>query len=230
MSHSQIIIYSLVGGIIPALIWLFFWLREDAKRPEPKGRLAETFLLGMLAVILVLPLQKLVAMKFTDLDATAFSLWALIEEVFKFLAAYALALRSKDNDEPVDSIIYMLTAALGFVALENALFILNPLLQQDIGMAISTGGTRFLGASLLHVLSSGSVGVAMALAFYKSRAKQLLYLLVGIILAVVIHTSFNLFILNGDNLSTLETFALVWVGIAILLGFFERVKAIARSV
>lgn len=227
MSQTETILYALLGGVLPALVWLTFWLREDAKRPEPKGRLAETFFFGMLSVVLVLPLQKLVALRFPELDVPAFTLWALIEEGFKFLAAF-WALRSIDNDEPIDSLVYMLTAALGFVALENALFILNPLLQQDVAVAISTGGTRFLGASLLHVLSSGAVGVAMAFAYYKSRIKKVSYWLLGLAMAVAIHASFNLYILNQDNLGTLETFAMVWLGIAVLIAFFERVKTIAR--
>lgn len=228
MNNSHTIIYALVGGIVPALLWLFFWLHEDSKRPEPKGRLAETFLIGMLAVLLVLPLQKLVARHFPGLGLTPFLLWALIEEVFKFGAAYFTALRTRDDDEPIDSLVYMITAALGFVALENALFIWNPLQSQDIAVALSTGGLRFIGASLLHIVASSTVGVALALAFYKSQRKKIAYGVIGIALATAIHTTFNLFILAQSGSDTLRTFAIVWLAVAMLLLFFEKVKAIAR--
>lgn len=227
MSEIQTIAYALLGGILPALIWLFFWLREDSKRPEPKGRLAETFLAGMLAVILVLPFQKYVAAKIPGLGIVTFGLWALIEETFKYLAAHFTALRSIDDDEPLDTLVYMITAALGFVALENALFIWNPLLQQDIAGALSTGSMRFIGASLLHVVASGTIGLSLALSFYKSRVKKMLYGVTGLALAIVIHTTFNLFILRDRSSSSLSTFAAVWVGAMILLLLFEKVKTIA---
>jgi len=50
---------SFVGGILPALIWLWFWLKEDKENPEPKGLLFLTFILGMIAVIIILPLEKI---------------------------------------------------------------------------------------------------------------------------------------------------------------------------
>ena len=228
MGNDQIIIYALLGGVIPALLWLAFWLREDVRRPEPKGRLAETFLLGMLAVLIVLPLQKWVAAHFPGLGFVPFFLWALIEEFFKFGAAYIGALRSRDDDEPLDPLIYMITAALGFAALENALFIWNPLLNTQVSIALSTGGLRFLGASLLHVVSSGAIGLALALSFYKSRSKKFGYWFIGLAIAIAIHTAFNLFIVNEQTSGgSLKTFSVVWVGIAILLVFFEKIKTIA---
>ncbi|MBX4199162.1 PrsW family intramembrane metalloprotease [Candidatus Parcubacteria bacterium] len=228
MSSTSTVVYSLLGGIIPALVWLAFWLREDSKRPEPKGRLIETFLAGMLAVILVLPFQKFVAGKFPGFGIVTFGLWALLEEGFKYLAAHFTALTSIDDDEPVDTLIYMITAALGFVALENTLFIWNPLLSQDIIGAVSTGSMRFIGASLLHVVASGVMGLSLAASFYKSRPKKMLYGLVGITLAIAIHTTFNLFILHTRGSESLGVFATVWIAAALLLFLFEKVKAIAR--
>ena len=94
MSTYQTIIYALLGGVVPAIVWLTFWLREDSKRPEPKGRLLETFLAGMLAVIIVLPIQKVVASSFPGLGFVPFLLWATTEEILKFFAAYLTALRT----------------------------------------------------------------------------------------------------------------------------------------
>ena len=54
-------------------------------------------------------------------------MWVIIEEVLKYSAALMVVLWHKAVDEPIDVIIYMITIALGFSALENALFIFNPL-------------------------------------------------------------------------------------------------------
>src|SRR3989338_9470647 len=161
--NFQTIFYAVLGGILPALLWLSFWLREDRKHPEPKGLIGKTFLFGMLAVIVVLPFQKGVDAVFPDLMLPAIFLWAGLEECFKFAAGYFGGLHSIEDNEPVDPIIYMITAALGFVALENTLFILGPLLiGEELTRSVIAGNLRFIGASLLHVVSSGIVGVSLA--------------------------------------------------------------------
>ncbi len=227
MSNASNLLYAFLGGLLPAILWLVFWLREDAKRPEPRGRIVETFFAGMLAVVLVLPFQRFVSENFPGLGFVPFLLWASIEEIFKFLAAYVTALRTRDDDEPLDPLIYMITAALGFVALENTLFILNPLLEQNATVALLTGGTRFLGASLLHIIASGVVGVMMALAFFKTKMTQVRYVFTGIVLAIAVHTAFNLFVLKNSGESLLGIFGFVWAGVALLLLFFEKIKTIA---
>jgi RsiW-degrading membrane proteinase PrsW (M82 family) len=224
------ILFALGGGFIPALVWLFFWLREDHLRPEPLLRITGTFLAGAFAVLLVLPLQKFVDHIVPSMSLTEFGLWAIIEESFKFGAAYFIAIRSLDNDEPLDPLMYMIVAALGFVALENTLFIINPLLQQDIAGSILTGNLRFIGASLLHIVSSSTIGVALALTFYKGHAARFWWTTWAFIVSIFIHTAFNLFIINGNDFGTLMTFATVWAGITILMLIFEKVKTLRRVI
>ena len=161
-----------------------------------------------------------------------FSLWALVEEGLKFAGAYFIAIRTRDDDEPIDSVIYMITVALGFAALENALFIasplLNPLLQKEaiIPSAISAGGFRFIGASLLHVVSSATIGLGFALTFYKSIKAKIFWVSFSFILSVVFHTIFNIFIFKQEGPETFLTFGAVWLAVALLLLFFERIKAL----
>jgi RsiW-degrading membrane proteinase PrsW (M82 family) len=155
--------------------------------------------------------------------------WAAIEEVFKFGAAYLAALRWSVFDEPLDAVIYMVTAALGFAALENTLFILNPLESGNILQTIMTGNLRFIGATLLHTLSSATVGVAIALAFYRSASVRRLAALGGLILAIVLHTIFNLSILGKDGGSIFWIFLFLWLGIIGTLLLVERVKQPSRD-
>ena len=57
-------------------------------------------------------------------DSIHFFLWAaLVEEVVKFMAIRFMILNDPEFDEPVDAMIYMITASLGFAAIENILFI-----------------------------------------------------------------------------------------------------------
>jgi len=222
------IIYALLGGVLPALVWLAFWLNEDYKHPEPRGLILKTFLFGMIAVIIVLPFEKAVDAFLPGMTIVAILLWVILEELFKFAAAFFGGLHSVEDNEPIDPIIYMITAALGFVALENTLFIFGPIIGEDIMKSVITGNLRFVGASLLHVVSSSIIGVALAFSFYQPRRKRVVLALLAIILAVAFHAGFNLTIIRWNNFGAALTFGLVWFGAILLLLAFEKAKTIAR--
>lgn len=224
---SAIIFIALLGGLLPALLWLMFWLVEDRCEPEPKRYIFFSFLAGMVAVILVLPLERLAAGYFTG--TMLLLVWAALEEIFKFGAAYIVALRSRVYDEPLDAIIYLVTAALGFSALENALFLWAPLKEGDILRTIVTGDLRFIGATLLHTLTSATIGITLALSFYKNIETRRFAVLCGVILAIVLHTVFNFFILGGGDGVTFWVFLTIWFGIIAVLLLVERVKRPSRD-
>lgn len=221
MESTQFAI-AFLGGLIPALFWLWFWLREDKERPEPYLLIALAFIGGMMVVPLALPLQRL-AVELYSGDNLIFA-WVIIEEVLKYGVALIIILWNRAVDEPIDLIIYMVTIALGFAALENALFIFNPLASGDTLLALMNGQLRFLGATLLHVLSSGTVGAFLALAFYKSNHLKLFFGTLGLFIAIVLHALFNFFIIGSSGEAILGVFLFVWMGIIVLLLIFEKVK------
>lgn len=217
---------AFLAGLIPALFWLWFWLREDRARPEPKTLIASAFIAGMLIVPLVLPLQKLAIERFHG-DNLIF-VWVIIEEVLKYSAALIVVLWNKAVDEPIDTIIYMISIALGFSALENALFIFNPLENGDYLSSFLTGNFRFLGATLLHVLASGTVGIFMAFAFYSRDLVRILLATLGLFIAIVLHALFNFFIMDASGEQVLGVFMFVWMGIIVLFLIFEKIKLLEK--
>lgn len=216
------IFIAILGGVLPALIWLAFWLLEDRCRPEPKRYIFLCFLAGMVAVLPALLIER--AMIPHASGTTLLFGWAATEELVKFAAACIAALWWATYDEPLDAVIYTVTAALGFSALENVLFLLTPIQQGDLLRSVITGDLRFIGATLLHTLSSATVGVALALAYYKPAAMRRLAALVGLILAIALHTLFNFFILGSSSGSTFWIFLIIWAGIVGILFTLERVK------
>lgn len=225
---SAVVLIAALGGILPALIWLFFWLLEDRCEPEPKRYILFAFLAGMFMVLPVLALERFAAVYVSG--TLLLFIWAAAEEIFKFAAAYITALRARVFDEPLDAVVYLVTAALGFSALENTLFLLTPLYQGDILHTVVTGNLRFIGATLLHTLCSATIGLALAFAFYKPVLVRRFAVLVGVILAISLHTLFNFFILNGGRDSTFWVFLFMWFGVAVVLMLIERVKEPQRDV
>ncbi len=220
-------VVSLLGGLIPALFWLWFWLREDREHPEPKLLIASAFIAGMAVVTVVLPLQKYALDQFVGVPLLF--VWVVTEEVLKYAAALVVVLWNKAVDEPIDTIVYMISIALGFSALENALFIFNPFMRGEFTESILTGNFRFLGATLLHVLASGTVGATMALAFYRPKLQRILWSTIGLCIAIVLHTLFNFFIMDANGETILTVFLFVWMGVIVLFLVFEKVKLLEKA-
>jgi len=221
----EVVLYAAIGGILPAVLWTWFWNREDSSHPEPVKLIVLAFISGMVTVALVIPMQKLAMTLLAGTNLVVLA-WAAIEEIAKFTIAWVVVLSSKENNEPVDPIIYMLTVALGFAAAENTLFLLDPIAHSGLIDTIMTGNFRFVGATLLHVLTSSIIGASMALSFYMHKNLKHIYTLIGVILAITLHGLFNFFILKDTSGQLLHIFAFVWIGLVALLLIFEKAKQI----
>jgi RsiW-degrading membrane proteinase PrsW (M82 family) len=218
---------AFTAGLIPAIFWVWFWLREDSLKPEPYFLIAITFIAGMAVVPLALPLQRLALELYPE--SNVMFTWVIIEELLKYAVALAIVFWNREVDEPIDMVIYLILIALGFAALENALFVFSPLMLGEYFNSALTGGFRFLGATLLHVLASGTIGMFLAFTYYKSRAVQIIAGTLGLFVAIVLHSLFNFFIVEASGTTILGVFLFVWVGIIILFLLFERVKMLERN-
>lgn len=229
----EVFIYASIGGVLPALLWLWFWMHENHEHDEPKSALWLTFVVGMATVFIVYPLQKLASVFIGDPThgwSTLF-VWALLEEIVKYLAAYLIALRLRHTifDEPIDAFVYLMTAALGFSAMENTLFLMGPLLQGETIETILTGNLRFMGANLLHVASSGVLSLCIAYTYFKPVWMQRVSVLLGIGAATFVHAIFNLSIViisEYNKEMIFLAFSYVWITLIILILALEKVKKI----
>jgi RsiW-degrading membrane proteinase PrsW (M82 family) len=217
--------FALGGGILPALFWLWFWLKEDP-HPEPRGVLIITFFSGMIAVGGALILEYLVSLYFGGIIMLL--LWAFTEEILKYLAAWKAALVKPSFDEPIDALVYLITAALGFAALENIFFILKSFSADGLLPGLITGNLRFIGATLLHTATSAIIGASIAFSFFH-KEKRKYNVVGGILLAGFLHFVFNYFIIKSGGESVLKIFIPLWLGIIIIIFIFEKVKRIKKS-
>ncbi len=224
----QTLFYALAGGIIPALLWLWFWLKEDKKKPEPRGLIILSFIAGMFAVAIVLPMEKF-AMNFFQEGLILLIIWASIEEIVKYSAIALVAFQSKYFDEPIDAVIYMITVALGFAALENSMFLLEPFKNGEMLVGFLTGNSRFMGATLLHVVASASIGIAIGLSFYKNKFIKYISTTAGLIIAIILHTLFNFFIIK-EQVDTFWVFLTLWTGVIVIILLFEKIKKIKKTI
>lgn len=223
ITDPKIFILAFLGGIIPSLIWLYFWLKQEETRPEPKGVLTAVFILGMLAVFLVIPMQEFLQ-KYISSEVWKLVAWASVEELMKYLAVVIILARTNFADEPVDWAIYMITAALGFAALENTLFLIEPLSLGKTTVSLLTGQLRFLGSTLLHTISSAIIGISIGLAFFMNNFAKKIYLFIGIIFAIALHSLFNFFIIKNNGNDFLKVFVFLWISTVIVMLLFEKLR------
>jgi len=232
------LLFAFTGGILPALIWLFFWLSEDEEHPEPASKILLCFVFGMISVFIAFGLEFLVekyVLKHYPIDliiennfscgVTALILIVFIEEFLKFGAAWLGGLRTKYNDEAVDVMVYIITAALGFAAMENSLFVLSEFAEAGTSGAIILGNFRFVGSTLLHVTSSGLLGLFLAFSMFKKKLIRIESAIVGLILAIILHAIYNLTIIIYSE-QIIKVFGIVWLFIIALIFIFEKVKAV----
>ena len=103
-----------------------------------------------------------------------------------------LVLNNPEFDEPIDAMIYMITASLGFAAIENILILFRAA-PDGLEQTLQLWALRSVGATLLHALAGALIGYFLALSwFYFEHQKKLVT--IGIVLASIFHFVFNIFL------------------------------------
>jgi len=224
------IIYT-VFGLLPSIIWLLFYLRKDS-HPESNGMILKVFFYGMISALPAFFMERGFASVVPNYESIIFLLLhafvgiAFIEEILKYLVVKFMVIHNCEFDEPIDAVLYMIIAALGFAAVENFLYLAFPGSPFNFVDTLVLSGLRFLGATLLHALCSGTIGYFIALSFFgiKNR-RRILY--AGILISTILHGLFNFSIMNAVGMLDLLIPALILIGLATFLSLaIQRLKKI----
>jgi len=212
---------TILIGLLPSFAWLLFFLREDARHPEPKKMLTLAFFGGAVATLAAFFIELEVSAFLSGFGVhpytpVSFLALAAVEEILKFAVVIWLIGRSRYFDEPIDAMIYLITAALGFAAVENIAALIGPL--SDPSLVFGTAALRFIGATLLHSLAAGLVGYYWA----RGRAHHQVFTFAaeGLVFASIIHAVFNFLIYNQSTV-VIPTLFLLLVGLLVLNDFEE---------
>lgn len=224
-------------ALLPSTIWLLFYLRKD-KRPEPNSMVLEIFIWGMLiafpAVLIenigIEALESLSLPRLPHTIALYLIIVAVAEEVLKFLVVYfRVYKRTVELDEPIDAMMYMIIAALGFAAIENV-FLLTPLFRDSFATGLNVAITRFIGATFLHALASATIGYYLAMSLFKPQ-KRFSLLIHGFTLAILLHGLYNIFVVGvEDNFLFVFPTALLIFSSALVISSFIRELSMMKSI
>jgi len=111
--------------------------------------------------------------------------------------------------------IYMITAALGFAAVENIAAAYN----NSLPVILETTTLRFFGATLLHTLCSGLVGYYWAKSILSDSKNKLIF---GLSLAALLHAIFNYLIIKYEPVIVPTIFLIIFA--LFILHDFEKLK------
>lgn len=221
-------------AVIPACVWLLFFLHENWRHPEPRILVFYTFLGGMFVVVLTLLIQNVVQDLFfhsEEILQTLFSssilsfkqvsflvIFGAIEEISKFLVVWFLIKKRGGFREPLDVMIYMIVAALGFATVENILY---GVVFLTGNVALSALLLRAIGATLLHALASGTLGYYWALGMFRRHPRYLIPK--GLAFAIFLHAVFNYLIITAGGI-VITPFLFLVVVFCFIFVDFENIK------
>jgi len=223
---GAVIWFDFVFSFLVALFWLRWFRKKDKYEREPERLIFWAFFAGVLSVIPSILLEGFLDLR--DRGSTIILrdlflsfLWVgVVEEFFKYLAVRVTVYRSKEFNEVMDGMVYMVSAALGFAATENVGYML--------GFGPSVGFLRAILSYLAHISFSAILG------YYMGRAKvegQKNLTWIGFGLAISLHWLYDAFLVAGTLRSSggfLFSGFIVWVfGLVLTLVLVKKAQAIS---
>ena len=176
--------------------------------------------------------------------------YPFLEEVSKLLAARLSTIKNRYFcDEATDPMIYIITAALGFAAVENlrvyflTIFehasqiswagVMDLNLPRDIlTQLMFTAFIRFLATVLLHATASAIVGYFWALGRLGPKKNLVSFFTIpfGLILATLLHSFYNYFIMNIDKgyFYLVGVIVLLFVSSAVVGRNFRQLSSLSK--
>ncbi|MBI4870806.1 MAG: PrsW family intramembrane metalloprotease [Candidatus Riflebacteria bacterium] len=198
MSDLPPVLVYLVVCLVPAALWLWWIRRQDVYEPEPVSLILRTFASGMLAAVGAVLLEQLLirvlisgdsVLKYNPQTGTlaetliyCFLVVAPVEEYLKYRVVRSGAFESPEFNEPMDGIVYMSSAAIGFATLENTLYM--------TGFGAWVLALRMMLSSFLHIACLAILGYYLGLIrFNPGREQRLLWR--GFFWAILLHGAYD---------------------------------------
>lgn len=194
----------LVGGLlallpVPLLVWAVLAL--DRYEPEPAANLVFTFAWGAtVAAFLALVLNGIdQALLTVALGRSRGALLTavvgapIVEESAKALVIFGLLrARRSELDGPLDGIVYAGAVGLGFAMTENVLYYARVLHEAGGAGLAATFVLRGVLSPFAHPLFTAATGIGLGYAaIHRSRPARVLAPAAGLVVAIVLHGSWN---------------------------------------
>lgn len=216
---------------LPPIIVVFIIYSLDKYEKEPIKQVIKVFLYGCLTVIPIVfvasirdplyeggYLESLVSLTgggilgISEMSIFLYAIIgvALLEEYFKYLVLTKYIYNKPDFNEPMDGIVYGVTASMGFAFIENLTYVY---IYVEPDAAFFTAVVRICSAIPAHALMGVIMGYYVGKAkFSEDNEKKLL--LKGLLGAIILHGLYDYFLMSENGLGF---FALVSLVVSLII-------------
>jgi RsiW-degrading membrane proteinase PrsW (M82 family) len=238
--HDAVNLGPILAGVmagIPAVFWLGFFYMMDRHEPEPKQLVAGVCVLGALIAGPLADFVQYQAVPPVALGVpglSAFSLdrvvyavlvLGLSQEMCKYAVVRYTIYMSREFDEPMDGIVYMMACGTGFAVWVNY----HRLSGQNHQVYLSIGAAQAVVTTLAHASFAGLLGYVMGRAKFSRRSAPVrgILMMFGLLGAAALNGQFTLvenwvqsrgltqqpwYGVGYAALSAAAMFALIWLG------------------
>ena len=216
----------LLVTILPSILIILFFVYSDKFR-EPRGQILKVFIYGILITIPAYFLNTYLSIfwnnnfRVSEGLIGSFLTAAPVEEGLKLSILYFFVYKMKDFNEPIDGIVYGVTASLGFATLENFYYVyLLADYYQTSSMSLAI--VRSFSAVPAHAVFGVFMGYFFMKYVFVKKGDNLLF---AFTIPFVLHGCYNLFIASNFYIS-LGLILISWI---IALKMFSGLKEIQKS-
>ncbi len=201
-----------LAAFLPGTAWLVYFYRCDRYEPEPVKLVVRTFIVGMLVALALATVYSGLDYPWGPYMWAAVLFAPLVEEPAKFLAVRWTVYNSRQFNEPFDGIIYAVSAALGFAAVENIMYVAGGWFDVNPMAGMLTLLSRTVLSVPGHALFSAWWGAALGFSKGRNVITQILMVGGGLMASMVFHGAFNWFAGNEllGGLAFLAFLAVLW--------------------
>ncbi|HEX5083269.1 MAG TPA: PrsW family glutamic-type intramembrane protease, partial [Blastocatellia bacterium] len=226
MSWFTQFIYVPMLSLAPCVLWLWYFSSHSPYKRQAGRVLGVTFAMGAMATVPAFVLNLAGQSLFMKFFGSARLSHALVlffvvgpvEESLKLLVVYFYAYRRKEFDEPLDGVIFSATAALGFAAVENVIY----LLRNDPTLMLLRGPLSNPGHALFSAIWGLSLSKAKAAPnMIRARAPAVAG---GLLMASLFHSLFDLLLVAAGELNKSFFGLLIVVMVALFFWVRSRIK------
>lgn len=197
MSSSKYLLLFL--SVLPGILIVIYIYLKDKKRPEPLGLLLTSIAFGVFSTY---PAIKMEEFGIYDLKVFAnhdpwmvftfsYLIVAFSEELMKYIFLRYYVFPKLAFSEPIDGIVYAVAISMGFAMMENVLYVV--VRTSDFDKALVIALSRMFTAVPAHASFAVFMGYFVGLAKFRPKF-QVIYLVLGLMVPVLIHGSYDFFI------------------------------------
>ena len=217
-------------AVAPGIAICVYFFYRDIYNKEPKLNLVLSFLLGAIAILPAIELERFLSKGLIDgtirsVAIFSFLVVGLSEEVCKLAGLRFYAYNKKSFDEPFDGIVYSMMVSMGFATVENIMYVVK--FESIMGNGLQVSIQRMFLSIPAHATFAVVMGHFIGRAKFEP-GKSVVLSLLGLLSATFVHGAYDFFLFvnayakEGQNIggvgkSLSEFFLLVGAVISLIL-------------